>query len=339
LPDLPLDVHHFQLLEGVCTCCGKRNKARIPEGHETGFGPRLTAFVGEVAGMMGDSRSAVKALLASVWKLDVSLGAIQKMIDRVSKALVPHYEAIGHIARTAAINHADETPWYLLGKLLWLWVLANPTVAFFMIHPHRSKEAFLALIDTWKGILVCDGYGVYTKWVNLRQHCLAHLIRRAKGLSEKTDPEIAAFGARIQRELQRLVHMGHAPPTAGEWNAFYARFVGLLFKTVERKDDAGRMARTLLKELDNLWLFLEVHGVAPTNNLAEQMIRFGVLWRKRSQGTASEKGNRWVERILSVRQTCRLRKVATYPVLVDAVEALFFRRAPDLSWLLEKDAD
>ncbi len=255
------------------------------------------------------------------------------MIDRVSQALLPLYGTIGDIARQAAINHADETPWYLRGSLMWLWVLANPTVAFFLIHPHRSKEAFLALIDTWAGILIADGYGVYTKWVNLRQSCLAHLIRRAQALSEKQDPDLAAFGARLTRELQRLVHMAHAPPTNGEWNAFYARFVGLLFQHAERKDDAGRLARTLLKELDHLWVFLEVHGVVPTNNLAERMIRFGVLWRKRSQGTASEKGNRWVERILTVRQTCRLRKVATYPVLVDAVEALFFGRAPDLSWL------
>jgi hypothetical protein len=31
--------------------------------------------------------------------------------------------------------------------------------------------------------------------------------------------------------------------------------------------------------------------VDPTNNFAERMIRFAVLWRKRSQGTCSEKRN------------------------------------------------
>ena len=33
------------------------------------------------------------------------------------------------------------------------------------------------------------------------------------------------------------------------------------------------------------------------NNRAERALRCGVLWRKRSLGTASEKGNRWVERV------------------------------------------
>lgn len=53
--------------------------------------------------------------------------------------------------------------------------------------------------------------------------------------------------------------------------------------------------------MDNLWLFLEEDGVEPTNNLGERALRFGVLWRKRSNGTQSDKGDRWVERFLSNR--------------------------------------
>ena len=57
--------------------------------------------------------------------------------------------------------------------------------AFYMIHPHRSKEAFAALIHDWAGILVSDGYGVYQTWVERRQTCLAHLIRTARSLAER----------------------------------------------------------------------------------------------------------------------------------------------------------
>ena len=39
------------------------------------------------------------------------------------------------------------------------------TVSLYLIHPHRSKEAFAALIEDWQGILVSDGYGVYQHWV------------------------------------------------------------------------------------------------------------------------------------------------------------------------------
>ena len=46
-------------------------------------------------------------------------------------------------------------------------------------------------------------------------------------------------------------------------------------------------------------MFLDENGVEPTNNRSERALRFGVLWRKRSHGTQSDKVNRWVERILS----------------------------------------
>ena len=62
-------------------------------------------------------------------------------------------------------------------------------------------------------------------------------------------------------------------------------------------------------------------------------LRFGVLWRKRSQGTTSTKGNRWVERILSLKETCRLLARATYAVLVDAITRFFSGQPPDLSWI------
>ena len=74
----------------------------------------------------------------------------------------------------------------------------------------------------------------------------------------------------------------------------------------------------------------------PTNNRAERALRFGVLWRRRSYGTASSKGNRWVERILSLKETCRLQARSTYAVLVDAVSNLFTGQPPDVAWLAQR---
>lgn len=211
--------------------------------------------------------------------------------------------------------------------------MATATVALSLIHPHRSKDAFVALIEEWQGILVRDGYGVYQDWVNRRQTCLAHLIRTARGLAERPHPDIAACGAWALKELQRLCAMAKAPPTGGEWRAWYARLCTLIDRYHARKDDAGRLARRLQREMASLWVFLCEQGVDTTNNRAERALRCGVLWRKGSHGSASDKGNRWVERTLSLRHTCRQLGQSTCGVLVDAVTSLFCGRQPDLSWL------
>jgi transposase len=116
---------------------------------------------------------------------------------------------------------------------------------------------------------------------------------------------------------------------------FYARFIFLITRHHGKGDEAAKFAARLLREIDSLWLFLEKAGVSPTNNHAERMLRFAVCWRKRSYGTASEKGNRWVERMLSLRQTCRLRKMRTFPVLVEALDSHFKEQKPEVGWIAQ----
>jgi transposase len=333
LPEIEMQVTHLILHRGRCPQCGRMSKALIPPDQRSGFGPRLSALIAEMAGNQGDSRSLIQNFCQSVLGITISLGAIQKVIDRVSAAIAPHYEAIGQEARSAPVNHIDETTYRQRAKLTWLWVMANSLVGFFMLHGRRTAAAFAELIGDWRGILISDGYKVYQKYVGLRQTCLAHLIRDAKGLAERPDKETARFGAWAERELQRLCHMAHAPPNQGEWQAFYARFIHLITRNLDYEDDRGKFARRLLRELECMWVFLDEEGVTPTNNHAERVLRFAVLWRKRSLGTQSEKGDRWVERILSLRQTCRVRGRQTFPVLVEAMTCYFKGQQPDIAWI------
>ena len=52
-----------------------------------------------------------------------------------------------------------------------------------------------------------------------------------------------------------------------------------------------------------------------------------------NKGLPWNKGNRWVERILSVKQTCRIRALPMFPILVDAIGSYFKDQQPNLGWL------
>jgi transposase len=333
LPAIEMHVKHVVLHEAYCPRCGRLLKAELPVEHRYGYGPRLTALIGELSGPQRDSRSMVQEFCTSVLGVPISRGAIQRAVDRVSDAITPHYEAIAEKARGAQVNYIDETAWYQHGVLAWLWVMVNPTVALFTVQASRSHAAFEALVKRWAGILVSDGYAVYRQWMHGRQACLAHLIRRARGLSERKEPELAWFGGRTMVELQRLVHWATAPPTSGEVQTWYARMVHLLDLYRPRRDEGGTFARTLEREMGALWTFVVEEGVEPTNNRAERALRFAVLWRKMIQGTYNAKGDRWIERILSLRETCRLQGRPTFPVLVEAVICSFNGQQPDISWI------
>lgn len=184
--------------------------------------------------------------------------------------------------------------------------------------------------------MISDHYGVYVNWVNKRQACLAHLIRKAKALTEMKDESIKSFGQSMLTKLQLLCYWAKKPPNEKQWTKFYSELLLLLMLHEGADDPAGKFARSIGKQLESLWVFLDENGVEPTNNRSERALRFGVLWRKRSHGTQSDKGNRWVERILSLKQTCRMRALPVFPVLVNAIDAYFKDQIPDLGWIAAK---
>ena len=81
--------------------------------------------------------------------------------------------------------------------------------------------------------------------------------------------------------------------------------------------------RRLDREFGELVSFLQIPGVEPTNNLAERSVRHGVVRRKISIGTFSEWGRRWVERSLSLYQTCLSQKKGFFEVMREALRAFF----------------
>jgi transposase len=69
--------------------------------------------------------------------------------------------------------------------------------------------------------------------------------------------------------------------------------------------ETAATCRELLASEPKLWAFVWHEGVEPTNNAAERALRHAVLWRKGSGGTDSSRGSRFVERVLSIRETFR----------------------------------
>jgi len=95
--------------------------------------------------------------------------------------------------------------------------------------------------------------------------------------------------------------------------------------------DAQTLAKRMRENGEAYFTFVTTPGVEPTNNVAEQALRFVVIDRRITQGTRGERGRRWCERIWSVVATCAQQGRSVYQFLVEAVHAHFAgARAPSL---------
>jgi transposase len=91
---------------------------------------------------------------------------------------------------------------------------------------------------------------------------------------------------------------------------------------------SGNLAKRFEKHGESYFRFITTPGVEPTNNLAEQAIRFVVIDRRITQGTRSEAGNRWCERIWTVIATCSQQGRSVFEYLEAAVAAWFAGTEP-----------
>lgn len=333
LPPVVTVVTEYQGQARTCPDCGKVTQAVVPSDIRAhSVGPRLTATLSYFAGCHGVSKRGVEEIAAAVFDAPVSLGTVANLEQEMSAALAaPHAEALAAV-RTAEVKHADETSWKRAGKLCWLWAAATAGVVAFVIHRRRSAKGLRALLGaTLLGILCSDRWGVYGRVpAKRRQICWAHLKRDFQKIVDRDGPD-AAIGRRGLQTVRKVFAAWHAAKegraTREQQEADWSRLRNQMNKVLVAGWISGEtqpvraFCENLLDIEDALWTFTRVEGVEPTNNFMERLLRRAVLWRRRSFGCASDKGCRFVERILTVVQTRRLRKQSVLDYLHIAIQS------------------
>jgi transposase len=298
-----------------CKDCGQLIYQSLPDGlKRKHFGPGTLSVVGILTGVLNTSKRKALAMLNEVFSVPMSLGGLSNCEAQLADALQQPYNETAEHVREQDVAHADETGWPRGNKQKgWLWAFCCATAAVFMVHANRSQQAARKLIGGFSGKLVSDRYNAYNFYKLIRQICWAHLKRDFKAISEakgaigKIGEELHGLAKKILK-LRKRVRDGTL-----QWETFQRRMPELqqcvesLLKTGANFDGKmGGKCRNILKHKKYLWAFVRDQRVEPTNNFAERIVRQGVLWRKSSFGTQSERGARYVERILTVCATCRL---------------------------------
>lgn len=329
----------YQLHALRCSRCRITTQAILPPGVPTTFvGPRLQSMAAVCTGAYRMSRRMVEEMLSDFLAADISLGSVCNLEQRTSEAVAPAVEEALAAVQAAPVKHADETSWREARQKAWLWVAATSMVAVFLIRRSRgARVAHELLGETFHGVLNSDRWSAYN-WIRAdrRQICWAHLKRHWKAF-EDYGPEARRIGKALQTSTEALFeHWYRARDGTLKWSSFreYARphqrrIVELLHEGQQcpSRKVAG-MCREILALEAALWLFVRRPEVDPTNNAAERAVRHAVIWRKISQGTDSEAGSRFVERMLTVVQTLRMQRRNIIDYVTAACEAAQRGHAP-----------
>jgi transposase len=217
---------------------------------------------------------------------------------------------------------------------MWTWCFRASLYTLFKIDPHRSGDVLIAVLGKeFDGVLGCDCFSAYRRYMRefdvTLQFCLAHLIRDVKFLMTLPGKKEQAYGTRLRDALRALFRVIHQREQMSAVQ-FQLRLEGARDEVlrvgqqdVPSSRPAQAMAKRLRKHGSSYFTFVTTPGVQPTNNLAEQAIRFVVIDRHITQGTRSEGGQRWCERIWSVIASCTQQGRSVFDYLYAAVKAYF----------------
>jgi len=341
LPEIKPHITEYQRHRLKCPCCSETTCAALPAGVPAGqSGPRLMAFTALLMAYFRQSKRRTSLFLGDLLGQPCSPGLAVKIQNEVSNALERPYQELREALPREKHVFMDESPTKEASKKAWLWAVVTPLYAVYSIFLSRAGTAVDQLLgSTFSGHVNCDRAKMYWRAGKL-QWCWSHLKRDFQALIDSPDRQAKRLGHDLMRQVTALFkhwreyHEGRISrqtfrrrmaPVRDKVNNY------LLRGACSANKRLVGMCAELYDHRDWLWAFVDHEGIEPTNNTAERALRHAVIWRKLSFGTQSMQGSLFVERMLTVIETCRLQERSVFSYVTEAVEARVAKQpAPSL---------
>lgn len=333
LQTIPIRVEEHRRGWQECTECHKVHRVPWPEDLKKAglVGPRLTALIGYLKSACHMSFSAIRKFLRDVVQLRISRGQLRKLVGKVTDSLLTPYEQLLAMLPKEETLNVDETGHKENGKRLWTWCFRASLYTVFKISPSRGSDVLVEVLGKeFDGVLGCDYFSAYRKYMKdfnvVLQFCLAHFIRDVKFLAEHPNKKNRQHGELLLGHLRRLFGIIHRRDEYATEVGF-RRALGRVRKDLAhdvvmsspRTREAENLSERFASHFEHFFTFITTPGVEPTNNLAEQAIRFVAIHRRMTQGTRSDRGRTWCERIWTAVVTCEQQSRSLFHYLCQAV--------------------
>ena len=281
-----------------------------------------------------DTKAAFRGYLAKLCNgtISASLAAAHEEL----KQAIPEQSQLG----------SDESSLKNNGRKNWIWCLTAPLFTVFHIATSRSRSVLEELIGTdFEGFLHCDYFSANCSFAGnfdiKAQYRWAHLIRDIRFLLKHPDKKTKAWAEKLLDRSRRMFRAWHQRDDMTE-DGFRRsmmihrdRFLEIVCRPPDSREGANLTDRFRIVDLvdgsrydmsQDYFRFMFVAGVKPTNNPSEQQVRHCVIDRRITQGTRSEAGQRYHERMWTAIATCGKQQRGFFAFLHQSIDAKLNRK-------------
>ena len=300
LPPIVPIITQFTIETGYCPCCRRRVQGRHPQqiSNATGaagntIGPVALTMAAELKHRLGVPYRKICDFFSTYCNLKICPATLVRAEQRLAQLAKPTYDLLIDALRRCDVVHADETGWRVSTMNAWLWVFSNQDITIYTIRTgvgargHEVPEDILG--PDFDGYLIVDGFKAYDVLNYAKGQCNAHLLRRAKELSDtvasreqvllRTLVDLLQEAIDLAQRREQLTATGYrrrVQDIERRWEAWLLK----LSRRQELSPELERLFNHMMNHYGQWLVFLRESQVPPTNNHAERMLRPAVITRK-----------------------------------------------------------
>lgn len=329
LPPIRPVVTRVRLFGRRCPGCRRRVRGTPPETMPSGspFGPSIVTMLAYLHHHHAVSYDRLSKLMAELFGLRISEGAIANALRRAHRPLQRAGVAITQRLRRATVIGCDETGARVttdaLGtRMAWEWVLVSDTAVLHRIHPSRGRGVIPEVLGAHRPrCWVSDRWGAQQGHADTHQVCLAHVLRDVQYAVDAGEPR---FAPALRRLLCWAVAVGRRratlkDSTLAQYRTKADRRLDRLLPMPAVTSAGAALQRQTKRWRGQFFTFITDRDVPPTNNAAERALRPSVIFRKVTNGFRSIWGGDVHTLIRSVIGTGRLNGLPAYQAISRAL--------------------
>ena len=339
LPPAVMEVTEHRAEVKRCDMCGERTHARFPRGVNAPvqYGGRARAAATYLHKYQLLPMARTGEAMRDLFGCSLSPGTIDTTHHRAAAELVGVEEKIKAGLKAAEVIGVDETGLRVAGKGHWIHVARTGRLTHYGTDARRGKMAMdaIGILPSFTGVCVHDGWFSYDEYRQATHAlCNAHLLRelvyveevsaeqqqwtrplakllldiktaveraKARGETQLSDEQLAAFTARYDRLVRRAARL-NPPPKVEKPDALSKRCKVVRAK---RRDPARPLIHRLETKREQVLRFMRDFRVSFDNNGSERDIRMVKLQQKISGCFRTEEGAAAFCRIRSYLSTVR----------------------------------
>ena len=262
---------------------------------------------------LGIPHAAVCQIMSFFCQISITKSEINSLISQIGKSWESEFEKISDLIALSLVVHIDESGWKIGKENCYTWIFKSICHTVLLYGEKRDEGVLDRMLprDLFQGTGITDCYRIYEKRFTTAQKCWAHFIRKAiklmllypanqqyrdffkklygvfiqaKKLKEKLGEKTLEM-KKLERKIEKLCTENRRK---------------LSKETPKDEREFVNLQKNLMRNIKDLFTFVVIRDVEPTNNYGEQGLRHVARSRNNYQTSKTKNGAKRQSIIASV---------------------------------------